>query len=245
MNLLLPFVLTSLFFSTAVIAQSLSTYDQQLHKKQVELAIEKFEQTQRRHWAYKVIRYENEEGDISSSTEFHTPSEEVKKRWRLIEINGKTPTKKQIDKFINKKIKQESKTSEERNYSFSLRELINLDSLKFISENKQSKIISFNVYLSKLGEDAKGKLRGTLSYNKAEQYIEKVIIENTAEFSPIFSASISAFKLTFAFTNINDNILPAQHDMEMKGSFAFFTEIDETSSDQYLDYHYKPYPPLL
>ncbi len=240
MNLFIPLLFISFLFSHNAIAQLQSSSEQDSIKEEVAQAIEKFEQTQRKNWAYQVIRYENEEGDISSSTEFHTPSTDVKKRWRLTEINGKTPTQKQVDKFIKQKVKQENKTSDDSDYSVSLRELINLKSLKLRSEDNQLKFIAFDVYLSKLGDDAKGKLRGTLTYNKAEQYIEKIVIENTAAFTPIFSANISAFKLTFTFTNINDNILPTQHEMDMKGTFAFFTEIDETSSDKFLNYRFKP-----
>ncbi len=153
-------------------------------------------------------------------------------------INGETPTQKQIQKFRNNKLEQARGKEEAANYSVALRKIINVDSLKLSSENSSDIQMSFDVYLTKLGEDAIGKLQGNLSYNKQHQFIEHIIIKNNADFSPMFSANITSLKITFSFININDSVLPLQQNMEMKGTFAYFTEINETSTDSFSNYKY-------
>ncbi len=209
-------------------------------KEKIGQAISKYEQTTRKNWAYHISSYENEEGDITSSVEHFIPAPEVEKQWTLLRINGKAPTQKQIKRFLDNKIKQ-AKTKDEKegaNYSIALREIINEESLTLSSENTSHMQIKFNVYLSELGEDSIGKLQGSLSYNKQHKFIEHINIKNNAEFSPMFSANITDLKLTFSFININDNVLPLQQDMEMKGTFAYFTEINQTSTDTFSNYNY-------
>lgn len=208
-------------------------------KEYVALALDKFEQTPRKNWQFTVNRYENEEGEITSSTERYTPSDISKERWTLIRSNDQAPTKKQQQEFQKKKLKAEQRKESGNNFSAALREIINIDSLSFASENAEHILMHFDVYLKKLGDDAKGKLRGTLTFNKNQRFIERMVIENTQEFSPVFSANIAEFKLSFDFININEHILPQQQDMQMKGSFAIFTEIDEVSTDSFSDYQLK------
>ena len=52
-----------------------------MYKKQIKASIKLFEETDRKNWSYKVVRFENEEGDVSSSTEVFTPNEDKSKRW--------------------------------------------------------------------------------------------------------------------------------------------------------------------
>lgn len=206
-------------------------------KQKVSQAITKLEQTKRQHWAYQVNRYENEEGDVTSSIEQYMPASELEKSWQLIRINGAKPTEKQVKKFIEKK--QEQAEEQGNNFSIALRELINSESLQFIEESESHLEIGFDVYIDKLGKGSKGKLQGRLSYNKQLKFIENITIVNNDEFSPAFSANITDFKLTFSFISINDSILPQQQDMVMKGTFAFFTDIDEVSTDSYSNYRYQ------
>lgn len=205
--------------------------------KLIEQAVLKFEQTPRKNWAYQVTRYENEEGDITSSIEQFTPALAVENQWLLIQINGQQPTVKQTQDFVDKKVRLANKKGN-KSLSLALSELVNLESLEFSNENSSYIEMNFDVSIAKLGDDAKGKLKGKLRYHKQLAFIEQISIVNNAEFSPLFSANITDFKMSFNFTNINDNILLKQQAMDMKGSFAFFTEINETSTDTFSDYKF-------
>lgn len=224
------------FFSCSLNAQALDKIANQsiTPQEKINLAITKFEQTKQEDWAYKITRYENEEGDITSSIEQYNPIETPKSQWKLIRFNGSFPSQNQVKEFTEKKLAQRQEKSS--NYSVPLRELINTESLTLSSETANYITMKFDVYLKKLGKDSKGKLTGSLTYNKQLAFIEEINIVNNSEFSPIFSANITDFKLTFTFTNISNNILPLQQNMAMKGTFAFFTEINEVSTDTYSNY---------
>ncbi|GEA10620.1 hypothetical protein [Alteromonas sp. KUL49] len=211
------------------------TLTQQLEEK-IEQAIIAVEQTPRQQWAYTVSRFENEEGDISQSVERYDPNHESENMWELVSINNNAPTNAQQNAFKAEKLEHSKNGG--NSLLIDLRELINLNELEFIASNGEITEIGFPVQIAKLGDDANGKLQGTLRYNEELGFIEKIIVVNNADFSPIFSATISDLKMTFSFTKRQGAILPHQTTLDMKGRFAFFTKIDETSTDTYSGYQY-------
>ncbi|PKG80838.1 hypothetical protein CXF85_22290 [Colwellia sp. 75C3] len=223
------------------IAAENTTEDLVSLKEKINFAILKVEQTDRALWSYQISRYEDEEGDISSSIELHSP--QASEPWSLEQINGQLPTQKQIKNFAKKKLNKENKKNkgndQEENIQLPLRQLINEESLYLISIDQKQIVMGFNVYLHKLGKDSNGKLQGKLVYQKEKQFIEKISIWNNADFSPMFTANITDLTLTFTFLNINGAILVKKNEMKMKGSFAYFTEINETSQDDFSGYLYQ------
>jgi hypothetical protein len=208
-----------------------------LIKEKINRAIIKVEHTEKEFWSYTISRYEDEEGDISSSIEQHSP--QSKERWLLKQINGQLPTKKQMSKFVKKKNKQNTKKKQGDNIQLPLRELINPESLSLVSTDDKQIVMTFNVNIEKLGKDSMGKLHGKLTYQKEQKFIEKISIWNSEEFSPMFAAKITDLAITFTFLQINGAVLTKQNEMKMKGSFAYFTEINETSLDSFSDYSYQ------
>lgn len=230
------------FMATFTSLANVNTIDElQSVKEKIDHAIVKFEQTNRRLWSYTISRYENEEGDITSSIEQYSP--QSSQQWQLKEINGQQPTKKQVKHFAKKKESQKNKNKQadkqESNIQISLRDLINSESLSVVSFDDEQIIMAFNVNWKKLGKDSIGKLQGQLTYQKKQQFINKISIHNNAEFSPMFTANITDLAVTFTFMQINGAVLAKQNKMNMKGSFAYFTEINETSLDTYSDYTYQ------
>ena len=199
-------------------------------KEKVDRAIIKFENTNKQLWSYNISRYENEEGDISSRIEQHLP--QANEPWLLKQINGQPATHKQIKKFAKKQ-------QQTKNIQFKLRELINQHSLSIVSTNEKHIVMAFNVFMKKLGKDPIGKLQGTLIYQKEQQFIQQISIWNNAAFTPMFTANITDLAITLSFININGAILAKQNEMKMKGSFAYFTDINETSLDTFSNYLYQ------
>ena len=206
------------------------------HKQQVLDALSQFENTQRAQWAYQVNRYENEEGDVTSSIERYQPEAEGLKRWLLVEKNGKPATEKQAEQFAKKKLKQEKKKDKEQGISLSLRKLIRQDTLVLQSEDAEYFTMGFQVVIDRLGEEAQEKLKGSLTFNKKRRFIETIDVTSTEAFSPMFMVSISSFNMTLHFLKIGDAILPKENQMQMKGKMSFLTEIDEQSVDTFSDY---------
>jgi len=55
----------------------------------------------------------------------------------------------------------------------------------------------------------------------------------------MFTAKITDLAITLNFLHINGAILVKQTEMKMKGSFAYFTHINQTSIDNFTDYLYQ------
>jgi hypothetical protein len=206
----------------------------------VKHAIDKLKQTKRKHWSYEISRYKNEEGDITSSIERYQPNSTAQSPWSLHRINGQAPSKKQREKFIKNKLEQKKKKSEGTGYNVSLSEIIQLDTLAFAKESTHYFEMNFDVFVDRFGDKASSKLKGSLLYNKQQQFIETLTITNKEAFSPMFSATLDEFKLSFAFTQINEQVLPTRQDMTMKGTFALFKEIDEVAHTIFSSYQYLP-----
>lgn len=202
-------------------------------------AITDIVESPRKEWQVQISHYENEEGDVTSSIERYTPDADITKKWSLLSINGKKPNQKQLKKFAEDKQDIADKKSDNQNFSINLQTLIKQDSLELKQDNDSHIKMGFQVEIDRLGDDAIGKLEGTLSYNKADKFIEQITIINNDDFSPMFSATISDLMLSFNFIKIEQVILPSQSEFNMKGSFAYFTEIDEISTVTYSNYQHK------
>ena len=230
----LPFLAGVVLLAAALEPASARPTVDNSYRETIDTAISRFEQTRREAWSYRVERYENEEGDITSSVEQYNPPTQ----WTLLRLNGSAPSPKAQQAFQAKKQEQSEESNKGANYSLSLRDIIDTNSLTLVDESSRQLRLGFKVkHLKRLGNDATGKLVGTLVFNKQEAFIEHIAITNNDVFSPVFSAKIEQIRLSFSFTHIDDAILPLETTMDMKGSFAFFTEIDETSRDSYSQYH--------
>lgn len=226
-------LLLGLWVEAAVAEKSVSEY-----KNQVLEAITRFENTDRSQWAYKVSRFEDEEGDITSSLELFKPNNDVSKRWELVEQNGEVPSQKQRARFVKRKTGQANKKS--KSLTMSMRDLIREETLVLESENQVQFIMGFGVSIERLGDDAQKKLKGKLAFNKQGGFIETIEIENLEAFSPMFMVTISDFALSMTFQQIDDAVLPKENRMRMKGKMSFITEIDEHSVDTFTDYQFEP-----
>lgn len=231
--------LLMIFVASALTTLAAENTPEQLgsSKEIINSAIIKFEKTKRDRWSYSISRYEDEEGDITSSIEQYSP--QLSKPWLLKQVNGEQPTDKQIKHFAEKKQAQTNVKKQGGNIQLKLRELINQESLSLVSTDDKYIVMAFNVNFKKLGKDSFGKIQGELIYQKEKQFIEKILIWNSAEFSPMFTANVTDLAITFTFLEINGAVLTKTNEMKMKGSFAYFTEINETSLDNFSDYLYQ------
>ena len=211
-----------------------STMNNIVLKQTIANAIERFEQTQLSDWSHQISRYENEEGDVTSSVERYTADNPDSQRWTLISSNGEQATEQQQRAFQEKKHNQDDNVS----ISLDLHQLIVNDSLRLKRETQNTVIASFDVYFEQLGEEASEHLTGTLLYSKQDAYIESITILNNEPFSPMLAATVDDLSLTLTFMLQDEFVLPHRIDFQMQGRFAIFSEIDEVSTDEYSDFIY-------
>lgn len=135
-NLILKFVLSISIILQITPIKSVEKIDGQEHSHQqlVLKSLHLFESTDRKQWSFKVIRYENEEGDVTSSIETYTPNLDASKQWSLLQQNGRSPSNNQIKKYIKRKVKATKRNEKKADFSIKLRDLIDLDSLVLVKE---------------------------------------------------------------------------------------------------------------
>ena len=226
---IVSFLSSALWFSALANAQESNARLIEL----VSTAIERLESTPRSKLSYKISSYENEEGDISSKVERFDPRQPDESHWQLISLNGEKPTTKQQKSYLKER---NEPTKEEHSISIRLSELIQVDTLVLLQESDLELITGFNVNTESLGINAKDELKGEIRYDKSENYIEEIRIINKAPFSPMFSAEIDSLEVIFQFNLVGDWVVIQKQAFTMKGTFAFFSEIDEVSIAQYSDY---------
>lgn len=203
------------------------------HVSMVESALEHFSQTNKQHWSYTIHSVEVEEGNKTELHAKHHPHEDTNQRWHLLRLNGQTPSLKQAKEFAQKRGNE--------GFSISIKELVKTQSLTVDKETPHSITFSYPVELADLGKDALGKLTGRIQINKTSHNIESISVHNTASFSPVALADIHDFKLSMKFVTVNDTILVQQTKMDMRGTFSFFIDIEETSTVTFDDYQYRPF----
>lgn len=200
-------------------------------------AIAKFEQTALQEWAFCLASAENEEGQISSSTECFDPTLPPAEQWQLRLSNGQTPTAQQQHRYLANKQKH-SEQGKAFNLTLKLSRVILLDSVQFVSEDATNWYGSFAVYIDKLGTAASKQLQGQLRFNKAGNFIDRIEISNTGPFSVMLGSKVQRFQLKLDFIQLEHAILQRQQEMILQGSFAFVSSIDEISSDVFSDFRY-------
>lgn len=217
--------------------ESVQTTQQKQLQILISEALAEFESTSREQWSYKVSRYENEEGDISSRIEIHDASKPDGQRWQLASIDGKVPSDEQQRGFAEQKAEQAT-AKKQKSISVRLGKIIQIETLQVATEDEQILQATFDVSFPEFAEKATENLTGHLTYNKSEQFIETIEIINNGNFSPMLTADISDFKMVFVFQRIDKAILPLEYRLSMKGTYAFFAEINELSRDTFSDYRF-------
>ena len=206
------------------------------YKEQVLQALQQVKGTSHQDWGYVVKRYENEEGQVTSSIEQFRPDYDYPQRWTLVEKNGRKPSEKEANAFIREKQKREKDKS--KGSAFKLDKMIIKDTLHLISETPNQFEMGFDVLIERLGDEAQENLNGVLVYNKQENFLQQVRINNDEPFSPMFMVDISQFNLTMNFFKVDNAVLPQEFRMDMKGRMSFITDIDEVSVDTFTDYQF-------
>ena len=183
-------------------------------------AIAKFEQTALQEWAFCLASAENEEGELTSSTECFDPTLPADQQWQLHLSNGQRPTAEQQRSYAAKKQKQ-AQQGKAFNLTLKLSRLILLDSVQFVSEDATSWTGRFDVSIDQLGDTASKQLQGQLRFHKSGHYIDRIDIHNRGPFSVMLGTKIQHFQLKLEFMQLEHAILQRQQEMTMQGTFAF------------------------
>lgn len=203
----------------------------------ISAAIDRFEQNSLQEWAFCLASSENEEGDLTSSTECFDPSLPPSQQWQLRLKNGQYPSAAAKRSYLATK-QQQAKKGKSFNLTLKLSRLVLHDTVQFVDEDASHWYGRFDVHIEKLGAAASKQLRGQLRFNKAGNFIEQIEITNSGPFTVMLGTKIQHFRLQLDFIELEYVVLQRQQEMVMQGTFAFVTTIDEVSQDVFSDFRY-------
>ena len=216
-----------LFLSNHTNAAQLET---QYLKSIVQKAIQRIKDVDKTKWAFELHSFENEEGEITDYTAAFNGALPEGQKWQLLTKDKKPATDKQKRAFIKQRNKDKN------TFKIKLEQLITLDSLQLIDSSNEVLTASFDVSIPKLGDDAIGKLTGKLIVSPTSNLLKQITITNLAEFSPMAMTNIEQFEMVLTFAEVSEQVLPINAEMTMRGTFAGFVELNETSKDSYTNY---------
>lgn len=215
---------------TSVAATGSETEKNQHYLSIVKSAVKKFKDTKYENWQFTITQVENEEGDVSTSTQSHDPSREPNQKWQLVSLNGEAPSDRKRKKY-SKKMHTEYGSYRPRNFF----DNIVMDSLQLAHKTEEHLTFEFDVVTEEFGDDANDKLRGQFILNREQNFIESLTINNTESFSPQFLVTVSHLTLDLRYEQKDESILVKDIVMNLKGNLGPI-EINEVNEVTFGDY---------
>jgi hypothetical protein len=173
----------------------------------------------------------------------HDPARPRGERWKVISVDGRPPTAKEIEEYTGHREKGEDEErgeGEDKEQSA----VIETDSLVFIEESPTHLVYGFQP--APEGEDddeAKAfneHVDGVLRIAKSGPYVESIEMRSREPFSPMLSVKIKEFSTIMTFAPVGDEgtVLPSSVVMNMKGRALLFKKINEKVETSYSEYEY-------
>ena len=183
--------------------------------------------------------------DDKITVERYDDSKEKSQQWQLLSINDKSPSKRQLKKYLKKKRKElKSNQDEGKNMVFRnqfLTKLVKPESVKLVEENHSHKIYQFR---PKMDEDTKAledHIFGEITVSLHNPMIEEIRVFSKQEFSA-GGAKIKQFEQIMKFAtivsgNLEESPVFLQFILaKVKGKAVLFFAFDQETVVTYSDY---------
>jgi len=178
-------------------------------------------------WAYTEKKLQ--EGELWISR--YDPRVGVDDGWKLISVDGREPTSKQVRKFLHDKDEHGGASDK------SVAAIVEPDSLELIEETNDYWLLSFVPD----DEDAfSGSVDATVKIIKDGPYISHIEMHNHSAIKPGFGTKLTSFLTWFSFGPAVDGgpIVPKIVKVQVAGRALLFIAIDETETIEYSDFEY-------
>lgn len=187
-------------------------------------------------WGYQLKEKDLIENE--SITKLYNPSQTENAGWRLLLVNGRSPSKEQLFTFNKENATEKQEGNQEDNNnekSVGLSEIINMDTLSLLTKTDDKLIFSFTPIMDDLDDN---NLKGQLVTDKSVENIIQLRVSNTEALSPAFSVSIDKFELLMLFSAIKGSkaYLPVSVTTKVIGTIAVFKSINEHEEKLYSQY---------
>lgn len=168
-------------------------------------------------WAYALETSRNDQ----TMVEFFDPSRPPGGQWKLRQLQGRSPTTEELEKYAQSRPAAGSGGTQ-ANFK---KDDIEPGSLKLIEENETRATFSATFREQSSGPDKMlSHLRLTLTVNKPQAYIEGYVQELTEPYSPVLGVKMNQLRIqaTFSAPSEGRPSLPVTSESHFTGRILFF-----------------------
>lgn len=195
----------NVLFATMLAALSATAHAADDYDAILEQAIAPIEREYEGRWSFTEAKTEGDEVRIAS----YDPRRDQDNHWQLEQIDGREPTEKEFEKFLQDKAKESKEAQEHeqaekdsdqrgrRRGSRDVREMIEPGTLTLLEETEQHWMFSFQP--ADVGEDFNKHLDGTLRIIKDGPYLDSLVLESRKPFKPQFGIKVNDFSTRLQF----------------------------------------------
>lgn len=165
------------------------------------------------------------------------PHGELYLKRELITVNGRAPDSERLAEFRKSEVSRiDELNPDAAGYGY----LVDIATLQLIKAGGDVAEFSFLPRIDAM-DDARDRLRGTLSLNLETQQIEEIQIANTQKLSPAFSVLLDTYRLILKFHPEQGEVLLHKIDSRAVGSVGFLKSFENVVAVSFRDY--KPATP--
>ena len=190
-------------------------------------------------WAYSETTTEDGVTHVGR----YDPRRRVGDRWTLTSVDGRKPTREEIDDFLADKEDDQGDERDTGDNDDDASDIVDIDSLELLNETDRYWLFGFTPNFGDDDVDARkfmGRVEGRLRVARDGRYVASLEISNEKPIRPAFSVKISRFftRLTFGPAATGGPIVPRSMDVQVKGRAAVVIRFEEAESVRYSDYEF-------
>ncbi|NOZ12225.1 MAG: hypothetical protein GXO69_01100 [Acidobacteria bacterium] len=180
--------------------------------------------------------------ESKKTIEEHDPFLKQPFKWKLLKINGKSPSKTEILEYRKQKLK-ELKKGENKKGRLNLQVMFKKGTVKFLKEENGRITYSFSPAAdSKDEKKIMPHVFGEVCVIKDKPAIESIVLKSRKPFSPTFSFKINKFILAMFFKPFKGRhcYLLNSVTTEIEGKVMGIKKISQKTSAEYSNYEFSP-----
>ncbi|BCE00377.1 hypothetical protein [Marinicellulosiphila megalodicopiae] len=149
--------------------------------------------------------------------------------WKLISVNGQTPSKKDIKNY-KKKIEKQIEDNEKDPLS----SILNVSTLQIFESKEDETIYAFDPLFSDFNDDASKNLTGRVFVNM-DNKITRIEINAPFSFSPVFGAKINRFSINYNLDYYKQKAYITDYELDINIKIGGFKTLEMQAEAMYTD----------
>jgi len=179
-------------------------------------------------WGFTIeTQLNNGNGKLQQRIQRYDPNLALDQQWQLIEQSKTKPSKAVLHEYAET---QASIHTSEPPVDTKNIEIVHLVTLMFEKNMGDYAVFSFKPRLPMFDEEVNKVFNGKLYFNNDKNYIEKLTINASEEFSAGFSVNVEKYDMDIEVSKVEGKLHVTQIESKKSGSAFIFNSFDEIST---------------